>query len=594
MTIFTYIKDRVHILEVIGEYVTLKKAGLYFKGHCPFHHEKTASFTVSPHKDIFYCFGCHMGGDIISFISKVEQCTQFEAAKHLADRYNIDIPEQLLKSHGSHTESIEEKNRYFELCKLVAMWCHEQLKKNPSVLKYVTDRSISSSSIDMFTIGYFPGGMRAINSLLAYVQRHNLLAQDLINAHIISQGKNVLYSPFEERIIFCIKDYLGRFCGFGGRRFKPHDERAKYYNSRENNHFNKGSLLFGLDQAKKEMSSSEEVFMVEGYTDCVAMVQHGYPNTVATLGTACTVNHLKILSRYAHRIYVVYDADNAGTEAVLRLTDLCWQVNMELFVITLPSGEDPASILIQDNNIDAYKSEAKDIFDYFIATVGADFSKKPLASKLKIAQRILALIEQVDDPIKQDILLQKAAQTLNIPFTSLKKGLEQFVDKNSDHKEQAEPEAEPINTSSSSGNEPLPKLEKSIFFAIMSNIQLLTQENEEYILTYLPEPLKSLVNKLNDMRNKEANLTFNEYYATLTSDEQLFISKILLEGERETAQQDFNQLILQLQKKHWKGIVSSIKYKIAQAKKDGNISHEQEIMHDFIELKKKMMTKKLR
>jgi len=312
MNLFGYIKGKIAILDVIGTYTTLKKAGLYWKGTCPFHHEKTASFTVSPHREIFYCFGCHAGGDAITFIAKAENCSPMEAIKLLVDRYGLTLPDNLVTDTDS--SSLQDKKRYYELCQQVAHWCASNLAKSPVALSYLLERGMDKTTIEKFNIGYFPGGLLSIKNLIASMQKQNILATDLIEAHIITPGKSVLYSPFEERILFPIKDHLGRFCGFGGRIFKPQDDRAKYYNSRENDYFNKGSLLFGLDVAKASIQQEGSVFLVEGYTDCIAMAKHGFINTVATLGTACTIEHLKILSRYAHTLLIVYDADRAGQE----------------------------------------------------------------------------------------------------------------------------------------------------------------------------------------------------------------------------------------------------------------------------------------
>lgn len=593
MNIFTYLKQRISILDVIGEYVSLKKAGLYCKGHCPFHHEKTASFTVSPHKEIFYCFGCHEGGDVITFITKVEHCTPFEAIKHLADRYNIDIPENLLKEARS-TESAEDKNRYFDLCEMVANWCAENLLKFPAVMAYVVkQRAISKESIDHFSIGYFPGGLPAINRLLSYARAHNILADDLIQANILAQGKTILYSPFEERIIFPIKDHLGRFCGFGGRRFKEHDERAKYYNSRENQFFTKGSLLFGLDSAKKSINDTEKVFLVEGYTDCIAMWQHGYPNTVATLGTACTSAHLKTLSRYAQHMIVLYDGDKAGQDAILRLTELCWQVSMELSVICLEKSYDPASYLQEKARPPQEFDQpgmAQDIFEFFIGTLGTNYASLALGAKLKTARKIIAVIQQQEDPLKRDILLQKTSKALDIPFESLKLELESQGSTLEESGEQG-----PINELQPhlQMGQGIPKLEKMIFSAIINKIQLFNPENEEYLLEYLPNPLNILLEKLKSAKAQHPDITFTEYYAILEIQEQLFVSKILLEGELDPIQKDFDHLMIQLQKKHWKGIVTSLKVKIAQAKRENNIEKMNTIMSDFLDLKQKMIQKKL-
>src|SRR5580698_4331271 len=160
MNLFSYIKGQLTILDVISEYAKLKKAGIYWKGQCPFHNEKTASFTVSPHKEIFYCFGCHTGGDLITFISKVEHCTPMEAAKHIVDRYQLKIPDTLTADWQTNGE---DKNHYTTLCTLFAEWCYDQLKKNPSILTYLTQqRGMTQASIDYFNVGYFPGGLANI------------------------------------------------------------------------------------------------------------------------------------------------------------------------------------------------------------------------------------------------------------------------------------------------------------------------------------------------------------------------------------------------------------------------------------------------
>src|ERR1700679_3590766 len=162
---FTYLKSRLSILDVVNEYASLKRAGGYWKGHCPFHSEKTASFTVSPHKQIYYCFGCNAGGDVINFIEKIENCSALEAAEHLAQRFNIDLPE----FQGQNTVSSQEKKQYYDLCSLVAQWCQEQLLKNPSVLAYLLARGIETAMINRFKLGYFPGGLHAVKHFIIFM-----------------------------------------------------------------------------------------------------------------------------------------------------------------------------------------------------------------------------------------------------------------------------------------------------------------------------------------------------------------------------------------------------------------------------------------
>jgi DNA primase len=589
MNLFSYLKTRITILDVVSEYATLKKAGLYWKGQCPFHAEKTASFTVSPHKEIFYCFGCHVGGDVIAFIARKEQCSQIEAAKHLIERYQIELP-STLASDFKNTSS--DDKQYYHICQAVAHWCHAQLLKSADAMAYCSNRTIIKKSISSFMLGYFPGGLAHVKRFIADMAKENILVDDLLDAHILSKGKNILFSPFEERIIFPIADHLGRFCGFGGRIFKPNDTRPKYYNSHENEYFAKGHLLFGLDKAKKEIQQSESVFLVEGYTDCIMMAQHGYANTVATLGTACTVDHLTILSRYARQLYILYDGDNAGQQAILRIGQLCWQASIDLKVIALPATEDPASFLIKNQHLQSYIDQAQDIFEFFIQTLGIDFNRQSLAGKLQSTRKILEMIQKLDDSLKQDILLQNASKHLEIPFDSLKKELGRLNVSQNQPKNIYPPQENPIQPIQSQATG-ISTLENKIFFSIMNNIQLITKENEEFLITYLPRPLCDILKKLQEERKKVPTIGFIQFFEMLDQNDQHLVSKTILENQEDIRISLFEQLLTQLQKKHWKLIVNNIKIKLEAAKKVGDDAEVALLVRSFTDLQRKIIGNRL-
>lgn len=575
MSIFTFIKSRVSIVDIVHEYTTLKKAGNYLKSRCPFHHEKTASFTVSPHKEIYYCFGCHAGGDVISFISKIENCSQIEAAKFLADRYNLEIPDDALgEKHHS------DKKHYYDICKAFAKWAHEQLLKHPTPLHYVQSRHISRTAIDQFMLGFIPGGLAAIKQCITALKKESILVDDLLDAQLIAQGKTVLYSPFEDRIIFPIKDHLGRFCGFGGRVYQPQDKRSKYYNSRENEFFLKGTIVFGLDGAKKSIQEQGSVFLVEGYTDCIAMVEHGYPNTVATLGTACSLAHLKLLARYANYVYVLYDSDKAGQEAILRLTHLCWQANMELKVIQLPIGQDPASFLDAGNTLTSRIAQAEDIFDFFIASLGKDFRLTPLAERMERIRTIIEIIRGITDPLKQDILLQSAARTFDIPFETLKREL-------GSSPMHGDPiSTPPVELPQSDGPS---LLEKRLFCAIINNIGSLDLENHYYIVDVIATPLKEILRTALTYKIEKGSFDFSKVFDTLSDDQKQYISKLLVEYDEPVNQTYCDQLLAQFQKQYWKRIIRTITTQLHQAQKDGNALAVQKILHDYAMLKEKIL-----
>ncbi|TET33486.1 DNA primase [Candidatus Dependentiae bacterium] len=582
MNIFSYLKSQLSIQDVVSEYTTLHKAGAYLKSRCPFHHEKTASFTISPDKDIFYCFGCHTGGDVISFIAKVENCSPLEAAQFLAERHSIQLPEDI--NFSEQTQSQEEKKQHYDVCRTFAQWCHQQLQKHPSVLQHLHDRGIDQNQIDQFTIGFFPGGLASIKQCIHAVKKERFLVDDLMQAHILMQGKSILYSPFEDRIIFPIKDHLGRFCAFGGRVFKPHDTRPKYYNSKESEFFTKGSIVFGLDTAKKSIQERKTVFLVEGYTDCIAMVQHGYPNTVATLGTACTEQHLKLLSRYADYLCILYDSDAAGEQAILRLTKLCWHVNMELRVVHLPTGQDPASFLAAGNCLKSRIEQAQDIFNFFINSLSKDFAIKPLHEKVRKIRSIVETIQSIEDPLKQDILLQNAARTFDVPVESLRRELNQKGPR------RPQPNVpSPADTEGQGSESSISNLEKRIFCAIINNMDLLKSQHESYVIEYISSPLKEILQTLQTKKLDGSSFEFANFFDTISEQEKQFVSQLLLEHDESGDSASYGYLVQQLQKKHWKRIVRDITTKLGQAQQKGDLDMVQRILDNFHALKEKII-----
>jgi len=595
MNIFNSIKSRISILQVINDYTTLKRAGTYWKGSCPFHHERTASFTVTPHKEIFYCFGCHAGGDVIAFIARAENCSQIEAARHLAETYQIDLPEEVTWGHTE--QHAEERRRYYELCELVATWCESNLAKHPAAQTYVQARSISEIIRKKFKVGYFPSGQTALKSLLQAAKKENFLANDLIQARIILEGKSGLYSPFEDRIMFPIKEHMGNICGFGGRVFQSDDTRAKYYNSHDHQFFNKGSLLFGFDQAKKQIQTQNSVFLVEGYIDCIAMVQAGFTNTIATLGTACSTEHLHTLSRYAQTLYVVYDGDSAGKKALIRLSELCWATNMELRIIALPEKEDPASFLEKKMDLTPLIAQAKDIFSWYLEHTFDDFSQKPVPERLTAIKELLAVIAKIPDPLKQDLLMQRAAAITGVSPRALQQAMskEQAREKQGPGSENRDDSAgtTPSKTASDKASKNNFILEKQIFYAILNNNNLISEEDEKFLMLTLPQPLGAIFDKFQRCKRATPDEEFSTFFNTLDEREQEIVSKILVQLAANQDPQMFSNLLEQLQKKQWKIMVNDVKIKLAQAQQRQDTEGVQKIIAEFQSLKQKMLEKGL-
>ncbi|MCB9493722.1 MAG: DNA primase [Epsilonproteobacteria bacterium] len=586
MSLFNYVKSQLSILDVIGKSVRLKQIGNYWKGCCPFHSEKDASFTVSPDRQIFYCFGCHASGDAIAFVAKTENLSQLEAAQFLIEEHGITLPESIDKEYKKQAAQQEEKNRYFSLCSLIAQWAHKQLRENKAPYSYATQiRRISDHTLDTFTIGYIPSTQVVLKKLLPEINQHGFILKDLIEYGFVVQKKADYYSPFQERIIFPIKDIMGRVCGFGGRVFLADDKRAKYYNSKECEGFAKGKILFGLDSAKKTMLSKKAAFLVEGYMDCVAMAQYGWQNTVATLGTACSQEQLKLLARQASTVYVIYDNDKAGKQAMLRLTQLCWNVNLELKIITIPQAKDPADFLMGGGDLTKLIDVAQDIFNFFITSVGSNFHNKTLDEKLALNEQIIDIVMHIEDPLKQDILIQQAADIMRIPFESLKNT---FKRKITNKKPQIALVKNPASGHLDNTEQDIPLLEEKIFCAILNS--MLTDQRltiEQQLVPYFSARTQRLLEAVNTVQERVVRNKgfFSSFLEELVEEDRRWIIRASMKHDSPITKEVFEQLLLHFCKFHWKQIVQHVKEELVKAKKLNNVDQMHTLMKKFNELK---------
>lgn len=618
-SLFEFLKSQINIVDLVSEYVQLRPAGFYMKGSCPFHSEKDASFTVSPDKQIFYCFGCHASGDVIAFVAKRENLSQLQAAKFLVEKYHVTLPQELKNSKGLIEDDSSEKSAYFALCKAFAGWAHHQLLNDKVAFEYVLSRGISEDSIKTFSIGYFPGGVSKINRFLKDMANESILLKDLLEAGVLMDGRSNIYSPFEERILFPIRDHNNKYCGFGGRVFKAGDDRPKYYNSRESDGFIKGKLLFAFDTAKKSMHELGQAFLVEGYMDCIMMAQFGYKNTVATLGTACTVDHLKQLARSIKVLYVLYDGDKAGQNAILRLAEFCWEAKLDLNVVQLPADEDPASLLQKGLSLEPFIQKSVDIFNFFIDSVGGNFQQKTLSEKMSLAEKIVAVISRINDPFKRDLLVSQAAMVMNMPFDSIKGLLERQKykktswDTYSNKNVESEPQDKGFVAADSQsvglvnelpgdvvGND-LNLLEEKIFSAILNDELKLREEAklDEYLLPYFSKNFQQLTNKVKifmqdcKVSSLDYKSLFLRFLDSLEQNEKDFVIKLSLKYDENVSKNDFDQFVFRFCKINWKFIVQGIKDDMAKAKEMNNPVKLNDLLVKFLKLKEGMQSRGL-
>lgn len=324
------LKAQLDIVDVIGSYIEIKKAGANFKAPCPFHDEKSPSFVISPAKQIYHCFGCNAGGDAIKFTMEYEKLNYPEAIEKLADTYNFTL------HYDNNRGPKKEKSLLIEK---LGQYYISLLPKKPEALKYLHERGIYESSIERFGIGYAPSSQMSIG----FLKQQMFTMPEAIELGVVGQGDNNIYARFIERITFPIHTSNGTLVGFGGRTITGH--QAKYVNSPQSKIFNKSRLLYAYHLAKESIYRKKEMIVTEGYLDVVMLHQAGFTQAVATLGTALTSDHLPLLHKGDPRIVMAYDGDNAGRAAALKAARLLSASGFNGGVVLFEGGLDPADMV---------------------------------------------------------------------------------------------------------------------------------------------------------------------------------------------------------------------------------------------------------
>ena len=410
------IRNSADIVDIISELVLLKKVGRNYVGLCPFHTEKTPSFTVSPEKQIFYCFGCGTGGNVFNFLMNHEGLSFFETAKMLASRYGIEIPVQAMSS--------EQKRRISERESLLAVnkqamgfFKHSLLSdaEGKIALEYLKKRGMREDTIAVFNLGFAPAGW---DNIINYFSKKNISHELVEKSGLIikREGKKGYYDRFRNRIIFPIFDVSRQVSGFGGRVMD--DSLPKYLNSPETYVYNKSRSLYGLHIAKEHCRASETVYIVEGYFDLLALHQHGILDSVATLGTSLTQEHVRILRGFVGkngRFVLVYDSDAAGIKAAERSIKVFDKEYVNAQILVLPKGYDPDSYLFEfgyKSFMDAV-SEAKGIILFLIDSAVKKYGLS-IEGKIRIISDMKQPLAHINDSVERSLYIKKLAEITGI------------------------------------------------------------------------------------------------------------------------------------------------------------------------------------
>lgn len=388
--------DASDIVEVVSDFVNLKKRGVNYLGNCPFHNEKTPSFTVSPAKGIYKCFGCGKGGNSVNFIMEHEQLSYVDTLKWLAKKYHIEVQEkeesQEEREQKDARESMLIVNTFAQT--VFTHNLHESEEGRAVGLKYFKERGFNDHIIKKFELGYC---RKTRDAFSTHAITKGYKEKYLIDTGLsIKREDGTLFDRFNERVIFPIHNLMGRVVGFGGRTLRTDKNLAKYLNSPESEIYHKSKNLYGLYLAKKAITQNDNVYLVEGYTDVMSMHQAGIENVVASSGTALTVEQIRLMRRFTPNVTVLYDGDAAGIKAAFRGIDLVLEEGMNVKVVLLPDGEDPDSF--------AHKHSATELYD-FIKVNESDF--------ITFKTRLL-LSDVQDDPVKKANLIADIVRTIAV------------------------------------------------------------------------------------------------------------------------------------------------------------------------------------
>ena len=472
------IRNSNDIVDIISQYVILKRSGRNFFGLCPFHKEKTPSFSVSPDKQIFHCFGCGAGGNVIHFISKIENVDFKESLEILADRAGIKLP---TLENNVDSKRLELKEKVYEINKLVAMYYHETLYKPQAkpAQEYVKKRKLDNKALKEFCIGYAENA----NVLYKLLKEKGFTEEEILASDLVIKKGNSYVDRFKNRLIFPIQDIRNRFIAFGGRVLD--NSLPKYINSPENIVYSKARNLYGLNVAKN--TKTRKLIIVEGYMDTVSLHQRGIDNVVASCGTALTEAQGRLLRKYAEKVIISYDSDSAGQAATLRGLEILNNLGCDIRILQMEGAKDPDEYVIKYGNgrFNDLVENAISLVEFKIKVLKKGLNIENTNDKIKFMNEIAKILGGVDNKIEQEIYIDKISSDYNIS----KEAIYAQINKN----EYSNNKGAKILESSSIRKPTIKRQEKEI------NPEL--EKRENIIISLLIDGGEEVYNKIKDIIN---------------------------------------------------------------------------------------------
>ncbi len=413
------VRERIGIVEVISDYVSLKKSGANYQGLCPFHGEKTPSFSVNQSRGFFHCFGCGVNGNAITFVMKMEGLSFPEAVKLLARRVGVVIEERPLTI--AERKNVDEKEQQLAIISQAAAYYSRLLLQDEAAeagRRYLEGRKVGSDIFTPYRLGYASGEW---DGLAQFFKQQRIPLDQVEKLGLIrkkSSGSGY-YDLFRNRLMFTIANVHGQPIGFGGRVLD--DSLPKYINSPESPVYSKSEVLFGIDLARQAMREQRAAIIVEGYFDHLGLYKAGIYNVVATCGTSLTSGHIQLLKRYAEKVFLLFDADSAGKKATFRAMEMLLPEQMSTYVIEMPTGEDPDSFLSKHSTVEfeALLAKARPALDYFLRDLLSSRNTASVAGKKGVIDSFRPMVQKLADPVERDLYMRELARVLAVDVRTL-------------------------------------------------------------------------------------------------------------------------------------------------------------------------------
>lgn len=585
------IKNRLDIVEIIGSYIKLQKAGVNFRALCPFHSEKKPSFFISPSRQIWHCFGgCSEGGDIFKFVMKIEGVEFGDALRILAQKAGVELKQQTPQYKQWQTE----RQRLYEICELATRFFEKQLEESKAgkeAKKYFLNRGISEDSIKKWRLGYSPDSWQGLSDFLVGKEYKK---EEVEKAGLsIKNDQGSFYDRFRGRIIFPIFDLNSQIVGFGGRVFKEKDkaEVAKYVNTPNTLLYDKSRILYGLDNAKVEIRKKDACILVEGYTDVIMAHQAGTQNIVATSGTALTSYQLKIIKRYSENLILGFDMDVAGDSATKRGIDLAQSLGFNLKVTRLPEGKDAADIILKNpKEWQTTLKNPKSILEFYFQSAFSGRNPETPEGKKEISKILLPILKRIPNEIERSYWIQKLAGELKVKEENVEEELKKM--KTEEEIYGLEPE-EQIKLPPKSRKELLEERLLTIILKFPQHLNLV-EENKNLFIS--PKGREILINLKNNSKNfsvevKEDKSSSSPFVAARETEE--YFNYLALKAEIEEVKEkeilpEIQFCLKEIQSLEIKNRLDQITQEIKKAESEKNPGRIKKLTEEFNQLSKRI------